>query len=457
MKFLWFLATSDTAVLEKVQDNTEKIWHSIIGTFVLITGIFAFITGSFTANLLINPVEGMAKSPSDWLIPLGAGLIWALLIITIDRLLIASIASERKNKYQAPSSSYDTEGETPHIHSGNSVSKGLKSFSFILLRLGIALLISLIITKPFELWLFQDQIDKEGISIAHDEIKKSQEGLISTSQLGYLDGELSKDSVKKEQLVLEMEKASKIEQYRKAKAKQLWRISANNKAISKIKSFKDARYFEVDSSKNPPKKVLNSKGKSRIEAYKKGNIQAKRDTARLRNELIAAGISLAEIETMKVDDIHSELELVNDEIASHESQRNQEFLTINKESDKNKATIERSINDLFGKLDSLERYIYNEEHPKRKYISWFILFIFLSIETLPILSKMLSSSGEYEQRIMARYSSAIQELQDQGSLREMNRTNLAKKVSDLQERINSLGNEALTVETMMEEFDRLRS
>ena len=69
--------------------------------------------------------------------------------------------------------------------------------SFIALRLGIALLISIIITKPFELWLFQDQINKEGLTIAHEELKKSQEGLVSTSQLDYLEEELEKYFLKK--------------------------------------------------------------------------------------------------------------------------------------------------------------------------------------------------------------------------------------------------------------------
>ena len=98
MKFLWFLATSDSKVLQQVEDKTERIWHSIIGTFVLITGIFAFITGSFTANLIMN---GPEAGENSWMLPVGAGIVWAFLIITIDRLLIASIASERKNRIKA--------------------------------------------------------------------------------------------------------------------------------------------------------------------------------------------------------------------------------------------------------------------------------------------------------------------------------------------------------------------
>ncbi|MDW3646729.1 MAG: DUF4407 domain-containing protein [Bacteroidia bacterium] len=446
MKFLWFLATSDSKVLQEVEDKTERIWHSIIGTFVLITGIFAFITGSFTAKLIMN---GPEAGPNSWMLPLGAGIVWAFLIITIDRLLIASIASERKNRIKK-----QQEDRSATAAKTGFLSRKMKSFSFILLRLGIALLISLIITKPFELWLFQDQIAKEGMTTAVEELKKSQEGLIETSQLSYLDEQLGKDSVKKEAVLLELDKAAKIDRYKQARKKQLWRISANNKAISRIKSLSDTRYIRVDSSYSPPRKSLNKQGRSRIQAYENGNREARNDTTRMRRELLAEGITEEELIFLSLDEMHDELDKVENNIERSERKKDREIQQINRQSQENKATIERSINDLFGKLDSLDDYIYNEEHPQRKYTSWFILFIFLSIESLPIVSKMLSSSGEYEQRVMARYSETLQEIEDQSQIREFQKGEMKSRISQLEDKIKSIASEEFKVEKFMEEFDR---
>ncbi|MEM8892122.1 MAG: hypothetical protein AAGD28_29355, partial [Bacteroidota bacterium] len=95
-----------------------------------------------------------------------------------------------------------------------------------------------------------------------------------------------------------------------------------------------------------------------------------------------------------------------------------------------------------------------EEHPQRKYTSWFILFIFLSIESLPIVSKMLSSSGEYEQRVMARYSETLQEIQDQSQIRAFQKGEMKSRISQLEERIKALAAEEFEVESFMKEFDR---
>ncbi|MEM6801679.1 MAG: DUF4407 domain-containing protein [Bacteroidota bacterium] len=157
---------------------------------------------------------------------------------------------------------------------------------------------------------------------------------------------------------------------------------------------------------------------------------------------------------LSLDEVNDELDKVENSIERSERKKDREIQQINRQSQENKATIERSINDLFGKLDSLDAYIYNEEHPQRKYTSWFILFIFLSIESLPIVSKMLSSSGEYEQRVMARYSETLQEIQDQSQIREFQKGEMKSRISQLEERIKALASEDFEVESFMKEFDR---
>ncbi|MEM9719887.1 MAG: DUF4407 domain-containing protein [Bacteroidota bacterium] len=457
--FLWYLATSDTQILNQVEDRTERIWHSIIGTFVLITGTFAFITGSFTMSLILG--EGGASSNlPPWFVPLVFGLIWGVLIITIDRLLIASIATERRNKYLAAFNKVRKEdtAPTPEGEKNAEVKNRdwAKTWIFVCIRLGIALLISLLITKPFELWLYQDQIALEAMKQTQQERMEFKDKLVEDSSLDFIKENIDRDSAEVKGLFAEIKKAEWVEEYRELRNQKRRTIRANSREIRKIESFAYPQYYRVDTSKRPSPDTLfiNAKGEQAIKNYKRKNYQAQKDTSEARKRLLNKGVSNSEIVRMKVGPLITQVESLKDSIGKQQEERENEIAQIEADSDSSQIIIQRSMDDLFGKLEALHAYVYDENNPDRKYMSWLILFIFLTIETLPIVSKMASSSGEYERRLISRHQLSINQLEKlESKAMRMEERNTRKRES-IQAQLQELTQLELSVDTFLSQYDQ---
>lgn len=130
--FLWFSNTDRNLF---ANSSTTSQWNRIgLSIFVLLTGIFAFISGSFFVRTLFSTYDEVTKttqvSALGWIVSFFVGVLWMIFIINLDRMIISS-----RNKYMA------------------------------LLRLPLAIAIGLIIAIPFEVQLFKDRITK-GLIVA---------------------------------------------------------------------------------------------------------------------------------------------------------------------------------------------------------------------------------------------------------------------------------------------------
>jgi hypothetical protein len=127
-KFLLFLSKTDTSVIEKCSEATKNSQASL-GFFVLLTGVLAFISGSLAvSNLFIN-ADAITGKPQmavvGWLFSGIIGLVYATLIMAIDREIVAA-----STKWA------------------------------VVLRIPLAIIISLVISVPIELQLFDARITK---------------------------------------------------------------------------------------------------------------------------------------------------------------------------------------------------------------------------------------------------------------------------------------------------------
>jgi hypothetical protein len=127
-KFLLFLSKTDTTVIEKCSEATKNSQASL-GFFVLLTGVLAFISGSLAvSNMFIN-ADGITNKPQmaviGWLFSGIIGLVYASLIMAIDREIVAA-----STKWA------------------------------VVLRIPLAIIISLVISVPIELQLFDARITK---------------------------------------------------------------------------------------------------------------------------------------------------------------------------------------------------------------------------------------------------------------------------------------------------------
>ncbi len=120
--FLWFCAGAKPEILGKPECATETLKYSVIGTTILLTAAFAAISGAFAFHLVFDSLT----------VSILLGVLWGFFILNLDRLIVLTI-----NKNSPP----------------------LSQIGSALLRLTIAAVLSLTISKPLELRLFKNEID----------------------------------------------------------------------------------------------------------------------------------------------------------------------------------------------------------------------------------------------------------------------------------------------------------
>gem|GEM_PF-5210152 len=137
IKILFFLSKTDESLIRFCTPNTRNI-QAALGFFVLLTGVMAFISGSYAiSNLFIyeSPTTGKPEMMAGGnIISILLGILYAVFIMAIDREIVAA-----SSKYA------------------------------VLARIPLAVIISMIISLPIELQLFESRINKKLLSDIHKE------------------------------------------------------------------------------------------------------------------------------------------------------------------------------------------------------------------------------------------------------------------------------------------------
>ncbi len=136
--FFLFCSGIDLEILEKCPTDRNK--YIGIGATVFFTGVLAFISSAYALFTVFD---------NTW-IALGFGLIWGLMIFNLDRYIVSSMKS--KGSFG-------------------------RDFLVALPRLGLAILLALVISKPLELKIFEKEINAE-LLIMEQEVFKGQEDTI---------------------------------------------------------------------------------------------------------------------------------------------------------------------------------------------------------------------------------------------------------------------------------------
>ncbi len=137
-QFFLFCSGIDLEILQNCKSDVNK--YVGIGATVFFTGVLAFISSGYALFTIFD---------NTW-IALGFGLIWGMMIFNLDRYIVSSMKSQG--------------------------SFG-RDFLVALPRLGLAILLALVISKPLELKIFAKEINAE-LLIMEQEVFKGQEDTI---------------------------------------------------------------------------------------------------------------------------------------------------------------------------------------------------------------------------------------------------------------------------------------
>lgn len=134
-RFFLMCSGSNPAVLKKSPTDINK--YIGIGATIFFTGVLAFIASAYAIHTVFD----------SWIASLAFGLTWGLMIFNLDRYIVSSMKRQ---------------------------GSGWLDFFTALPRLVLAVIISIVISKPLELKIFEKEINAELISM-EQEVYKTQE------------------------------------------------------------------------------------------------------------------------------------------------------------------------------------------------------------------------------------------------------------------------------------------
>ncbi|MGB3799191.1 MAG: DUF4407 domain-containing protein [Lewinella sp.] len=147
--FFLFCSGVDRSTLDQVPSDENK--YLGIGGTIFFTGVLAFFSAAYACYTIFD----------SYLLAVGFGVIWGLMIFNLDRYIVSSMKSDRGF---------------------------FKNFLLATPRIAMAVLLALVISKPLELKIFEKEInaelivmEQETFKVQEDRIQARYSDLIATN------------------------------------------------------------------------------------------------------------------------------------------------------------------------------------------------------------------------------------------------------------------------------------
>lgn len=324
-KILFYWAGANHQILAKEDCATERNKYASFGLTVLFTAIVASFSGGYAFFTIFRSL-GISSI---------FGLFWGLGIIgNLDRIFIINLKKKQRRGWRKVLGFVDI------------LTTGVP-------RLGIAIILAMVITKPLEIKFFDKEIESE---IANNNaliFGKREREIRQNSRLAEL------------QTVLERKNQEK---------------NQNNERIAQARQ---AYNCEISGSSSEKCQQLGTSGKQGIGDIAKG---LERNLEKLESEVVA--------ENAKID---KELENIQATLDNVEQDIQKKLAEIEAK--------QQNSDGLLMRLKTLESL--GQKDPNIYNINLFVTLIFIMIETSPILVKIMSPYGIYDAALESHEKSSI--------------------------------------------------
>jgi hypothetical protein len=326
-KFFLICSGADLDILSRPECSIELNKYMGIGATIFSTAVLASLSGGYALFTVFKsaPLHGAAAatpSLSDYALAICFGLLWGAIIFNLDRYIVSTI---RKKNVPANLSFKDL------MH------WRLNEFARFAPRLLLAIFISLIITRPIELKLFESEIDKEMLRQTSGDVAEMKEKI-------------------------------------KAEFPDIDRLERENEGLQQALDDKEKQVsalYELALAEGMGEQRGNTTGRSgkgpfykeRMDAYEraKGEFEELKKTSGAR--ITANEKTLAVLRQQQADRASGR-----------------------------EPTVER--NGLLARLKTLNDL--SKDNRPIDLASWFLIFLFIMLETAPIIVKILSDRGPYD-------------------------------------------------------------
>lgn len=400
-QFFFICSGADKEILNQCPTEWNK--YAGIGATIFFTGLLASISGGYA---LFTIFRGEVNAVTYALI---FGLTWGFVILNLDRFIVSSIRKE-----------------------GNIQKELLQAAP----RFILAIIISIVIAKPLEVRIFESRIEQQ---ILEDKRQKLEDEKLTIDKLNELtklentisnksaelvtldslkQGDPTNDDFKK----LLVDRNSALQDLNNISKVNNPKISEYNTQITQLRNNPDNQEYKTDSTGTYPiglkaevKKSINDLSYSRNILQNEIKVKQKR-VEDLDAEIQKSRNDYKALMAQRVNEKQAEIEQTKQTKSQADSIAKVQF-------DESIQIKERSYtNNFITQLEAMGNL--TASNSTMAWTSWMIMLLFIVIETAPILVKLLSKRGPYdeildrveyehyinEKELISRWNSKINEL-----------------------------------------------
>ena len=331
-KFFCWCSGARLYILKECPSDFNKYFG--IGTIVFLTGVLASVSGGYALYTIFN----------NYIISIAFGILWGILIFSLDWYIVSSLKKENKP---------------------------LKEIASSLPRIILAILLAVVISLPLKLKLFEKEINAELVT------------LISDRSVNYTN-----------QVFKEFDELSMLEKKN---------TNLNNEITSKQKQ-RDELFNMI---------IEEAEGRSPTGMAGKGPVYEEK-----KKQLDKIEAELEEIKAINLKQIADNDELI---VQLRQERINQvnEGKSVNKEYD-----------GLLARMEALSAI--SLRNTAVHYANLFLLILFICIESAPILVKLMSKRGPYDELFdLEEYRKTVEAKKEMAHIK-LNTHNLINIASDTQ-------------------------
>jgi len=386
--FFILCSGADKDILHQCPSEWNK--YSGIGATILLTALLAVLSGGYALYTVFNNVT----------VAVIFGVFWGIVIFNLDRYIVLSL-----RKPKIPTSSDIEQAPT---HKKEVLKKDRRRLLFqqgIMAspRFLIAVVIALTVSKPLELQLFEKRIGKQlgeqsDVAISSCQAEHDEKVQNLNNQLLQLDNSetSTKDNVYSSNPIYNETKNRLNTIETEIKNKEGTKIS-NNKTIDKNKYLKDATREKVDIYGQiyyePYKYWAYNRTAKR---YIKENETLSDDITKLKKEKKEKQTQKEDIE----DEFGKQIISITGDYATKKKPINQQLTELQAQFSSFMTECRarnKGSSDILARLEALSAI--TKENKSAMYASWVITLLFMLLETAPVIVKLVTSRGPYEETL----------------------------------------------------------
>lgn len=365
-EFLWICAGANRRVIRQCPTDYAK--YAGIGGTILFTALMAMLSGGYALYFVFKSVP----------ISVAFGVFWGLLIFNLDRFIVNTMYSDGK------------------------VTISWREFYSGLPRIIMAIFLGMVISTPLELKIYESEID---VRIGED-AKKKIDGYRHTDQhrIDSLNNVIAEIRDKADNLPQSISLTGQAAQIQNdLNSKQ----SALNTIRGSITSLR--RQLNSIDVKSPSYGKIQSQLNAKIAQKNSLNAQVRQLQGQLGSVSVEYRKAIETAEKQKAELIKSIQSQID--IAQTNLRNSQEY--------------EQLVNEEYGGFEARMKAFHEmrEENSSTDISAWFVMLLFIIIETAPTFFKMMIASGPYDDYLRA----------------EMHRVRVMsdKRISDINDDINT--------------------